>query len=122
MKEIQRFFNSGVFLSFISLNASASVQFITGKRNIEFGNVEFQDPTEEHCKKEGFSLTSCPSGQISGNVCPYNSSYFDKCCDRRYQYDKSDCVYPNYLKCPYDTSLVVCLDNESLKEKNYEKK
>ena len=74
---------------------TASVQFITGKKNLDFGNMDFGDPTIEQCKKEGYSLTSCDVGLLPGLKCPYNSTYFDKCCDSRYKYDKSACSYPN---------------------------
>ena len=74
---------------------TASVQFITGGGNLDFGNMDFTDPTIEQCQKDGYSLTNCGSGQLQGLKCPYNSAYFDKCCDSRYKYDKSACSYPN---------------------------
>ncbi len=74
---------------------TASVQFITGGQGLEFGNMDFVDPTIDQCKRYGYSLTSCSAGQLQGLKCPYNSAYFDRCCDSRYKYDKSACNYPN---------------------------
>ena len=74
---------------------TTSVQFITGGKNLDFGNMDFPDPTIEKCKRYGYSLTSCNAGQLQGLKCPYNTAYFDRCCDSRYKYDKSACNYPN---------------------------
>ena len=95
MKEIQRFLCLGVFLSLLPLDVQASVQFITGGKNVDFGNMDFTDPTIEQCQRYGYSLTSCSAGQLQGLKCPYNSAYFDRCCDGRYKYDQSACTYPN---------------------------
>ncbi len=38
---------------------TASVSFITGEQNLDFGNMDFTDPTIEQCQRYGYSLTSC---------------------------------------------------------------
>ncbi len=76
---------------------TASVQFITGGDNIDFGNMDFTDPTIEQCKQNGYTLTSCDAGLLKGLKCPYNSAYFDKCCDASYKYNSSECASPKTL-------------------------
>ena len=93
---------------------TSSVQFITGGSNIDFGNMDFGDPTIDQCKKEGYSLTSCDVGLLPGLKCPYNSAYFDKCCDARYKYDKSACSYPNTVSGDSCGGKYMCYCDRSL--------
>ena len=93
---------------------TASVQFITGGGNLDFGNMDFTDPTIEQCQKDGYSLTNCGSGQLQGLKCPYNSAYFDKCCDSRYKYDKSACSYPNTVSGDSCGGKYMCYCDKSL--------
>ena len=92
----------------------ASVQFITGEGALTFSPPSFSDPSVEICKDKGYTLTKCDkSGQIAGNRCPYNSAYFEECCDSAYKYSKSECSAPLTIssdscggkyKCYCDTS------------------
>ena len=91
----------------------ASVQFITGDGALVFNPPSFSDPSVGVCTEKGYSLTECGEGQIPGNLCPYNSAYFDKCCDSAYKYSKSECAAPLTIssdscggkyKCYCDTS------------------
>ena len=93
---------------------TSSVQFITGGSNIDFGNMDFGDPTIDQCKKEGYSLTTCGAGLLPGLKCPYNSAYFDKCCDARYKYDKSACSYPNTVSGDSCGGKYMCYCDRSL--------
>ncbi len=70
---------------------TVSVQFILDN---DRENIEFEDLTVKQCQQEGYSQVNCPSGQISGSICPYNSAYFDECCDSHYKYSKEECLYP----------------------------
>ena len=91
----------------------ASVTFITGDNQLDFGNVEFADPSDQLCKDKGYTKTSCSSGNPSG-FCPYNNAYFEECCDASYKYTADNCTYPNTLsqtscggkyQCICDTTL-----------------
>ena len=93
---------------------TASVSFITGGQNLDFGNIDFGDPTIEQCKKEGYSLTNCGAGLLPGLKCPYNTAYFDKCCDSRYKYDKSACSYPNTVSGDSCGGKYMCYCDRSL--------
>ena len=93
MKEFLRVFLFGLFSSLISLNASASVTFITNDDNLVFGDVDFQDTSGTTCKKLGYKITSCSSGNLT-SACPYNDAYFKECCDSSYKYTQNECSYP----------------------------
>ena len=93
---------------------ATSVQFITGGDNLDFGNMDFTDPTIEQCQRYGYSLTSCGAGQLQGLKCPYNSAYFDRCCDGRYKYDKSACNYPNTVSSDSCGGKYMCYCDRSL--------
>lgn len=92
----------------------ASVSFIAGGKQLDFGNIDFEDPTIELCKKEGYTQTSCPSGQNPGTYCPYSRTYFDKCCDSRYKYEKSACTYPNTISGDSCGGRFMCYCDRSL--------
>ena len=92
----------------------ASVTFITGGKQLDFGNIDFEDPTIELCKEEGYTQTSCPSGQNPGTYCPYSHTYFDKCCDSRYKYEKSACTYPNTISKDSCGGRFMCYCDRSL--------
>ena len=40
----------------------ANVTFITGDKQLDFGNVEFVDPYDQICKSMGYAQTSCAAG------------------------------------------------------------
>ena len=46
---------------------------------------------EKMCKKHGFTKNKCPEKKIPTGPCPYESSYFIKCCPSGYKYIKSEC-------------------------------
>lgn len=92
----------------------ASVNFITGNRQLEFGGIEFNDTTIDDCKREGYDKTQCLAGQTPREQCPYNPSYYKSCCDAAFKYDKDACSYPMTIssescggkyKCYCDKSL-----------------
>ncbi len=91
----------------------ASVNFITGGGNLVFSAPDFTDKSVETCKSLGFNKTSCASG-VPGNTCPYNSSYFSQCCDERYKYSKSQCVYPNTISGDSCGGKYMCYCDRSL--------
>ena len=37
----------------------ANVTFITGDKQLDFGNIEFADPYDQICKDKGYTKTSC---------------------------------------------------------------
>ena len=76
---------------------TASVSFITNNKELEFGDIEFEDPTIDQCKRYGYGVSSCPEGSHLGSVCPYNGAYSDRCCDNKYKYDKNECTFPKIV-------------------------
>lgn len=72
----------------------ASVNFITGNRQLNFGNIEFNDPTIKLCQEAGYKLNGCNSGFWANDFCPNNPLYFKTCCDNKYKVYYSDCKYP----------------------------
>ena len=93
---------------------TASVSFITSNKELDFGSMDFEDPTIEQCKNDGYSQVSCPEGQIAGGLCPYNPSYFDKCCDAKYKYSKDECTYPNTISGDSCGGRYMCYCDRSL--------
>lgn len=92
----------------------ASVNFITGGREIKFDTPNFTDNTPVQCQNIGYSLTSCPSGQNKVNFCPYNNTYFQRCCDTRYKYSKGECAYPNTVSGDSCGGKFMCYCDHSL--------
>ena len=93
---------------------TAAVSFITGNKELDFGSMDFEDPTVDLCKNNGYSQVSCPAGQIAGSVCPYNPSYFDKCCDAKYKYNKDECTYPKTVSGDSCRGKYMCYCDKSL--------
>ena len=114
MKEILYFCSLWVFLSLIPLQSQASVSFITSNEELDFGSMDFEDPTIEQCQNDGYSQVSCPEGQIAGGLCPYNSAYFDKCCDAKYKYSKEECTYPKTVSGDSCGGRYMCYCDRSL--------
>ncbi len=82
----------------------ARVHFLTNDGGTTFSTSDapnFIDTTIDKCKGLGYALTSCTFGNPA-NICPYNSSYFEECCDAKYKYSPSQCQYP------YSPSDVSC--------------
>lgn len=76
---------------------TAAVNFITENNQLDFGKVDFEDPTIQRCISGGYSQTSCQPSFIQTNLCPYNNAYFKTCCDPRYKYTPDECPYPASL-------------------------
>ena len=76
---------------------TSAVQFIIEKKKLNFGNLEFTDPTINQCKNLGYTKTSCPSRYWIADKCPYNSNYFKTCCLYSYKYLKSECTSPRTI-------------------------
>lgn len=72
----------------------ASVNFITGNKQLNFGNIEFDDPTIKLCQEAGYKLNSCSNGYWAYDFCSENPQYFKTCCDNKYKYTPSQCQYP----------------------------
>ena len=75
----------------------ANVTFITGDKQLDFGNIEFADPYDQLCKDKGYTKTSCETGYWKSDFCPYKNEYFKQCCDDKYKYTADSCSYPNEL-------------------------
>ncbi|MFR1674700.1 MAG: hypothetical protein ACLSWJ_07250, partial [Alphaproteobacteria bacterium] len=92
----------------------ANVTFITGDKQLDFGNIEFADPYDQLCKDKGYTKTSCETGNWKSDFCPYKNEYFKQCCADKYKYTADNCTYPNTLsktscggkyQCTCDTTL-----------------
>ncbi len=76
------------------------------------GDDDYDLDNEERCKKEGYTMTSCPEGQEGSNFCPYDSSYFEECvnscpsnyvtCEKPY-YGVGEACDGKYASCEKDT-------------------
>ena len=76
------------------------------------GDDDYELDNEERCKKEGYTMTSCPEGQEGSNFCPYDSSYFEECvnscpsnyvtCEKPY-YGVGEACDGKYASCEKDT-------------------
>ncbi len=93
---------------------TASVQFITGGGDIEFGSVEFEDPSINNCKKLGYPLNKCEAGSWSFDFCPYNREYFKTCCADSYKYTSATCNHPNELSSDSCGGKYRCVCNRTL--------
>lgn len=76
----------------------AAVHFIAGdnRQSFDTPNNDFSDPTNDNCKRLGFTVSSCPSG-LFNKSCPYNDKIYDRCCDASYKYSASNCPAPKIL-------------------------
>ena len=76
---------------------TAMVYFLGEQGNLDFGEIDYINPTQEKCQSLGYSQTFCENGTFPDQACPYNSNYFNRCCDSRYKYERKKCKYPNTL-------------------------
>ncbi len=93
---------------------TASVQFITGGDNIDFGNVEFNDPSEQTCKNLGYTKDTCETGYWKFDFCSYNLKYFKTCCSDSYKYTSATCNSPNELSTDSCGGKYKCVCNRTL--------
>ena len=98
----------------------AKVHFIVSDANtlgFDYNDQQFDVNNAAKCKELGFKTetSTCTSaGQNVGQLCPYDQSYTNVCCETSYKYKKAECSYPrtissascnNKHKCYCDTSL-----------------
>ncbi len=96
----------------------AKVHFIVDDGNtLGFNNIEqnFDLDNVNRCKSLGFNKNGgCGANERVAHYCPYDSSYYDQCCDLNFGYSKAECSYPNTVsstscggkfKCYCDRSL-----------------
>ena len=76
---------------------TASVFFVTGKKKLNFGNMEFNDQTVDQCKNLGYTKTSCNTGFRLAESCPYNAIYYKTCCLNSYKYLANECTPPRTI-------------------------
>ena len=92
----------------------ANVTFITGDKQLDFGNIEFADPYDQLCKDKGYTKTSCDSGYWKSDFCSYNNTYFKQCCADKYKYTADSCSYPNELSSDGCGGKYRCICNRTL--------
>ena len=88
----------------------ANVTFITGDKQLDFGNIEFADPYDQLCKDK----TSCETGYWKSDFCPYKNEYFKQCCADKYKYTADSCSYPNELSSDGCGGKYRCICNRTL--------
>lgn len=50
------------------------------------------------CSENGFKLSAnCPAYETPGQYCGYDSTYYDRCCNKAYKFTSDNCLYPNNL-------------------------
>ena len=92
----------------------ANVTFITGDKQLDFGNVEFVDPYDQICKSMGYAQTSCAAGYWKFDFCRYSNAYFKQCCAGKYKYTADSCSYPNELSSDGCGGKYRCICNRTL--------
>ena len=92
----------------------ANVTFITGDKQLDFGNIEFADPYDQLCKDKGYTKTSCETGYWKSDFCPYSNEYFKQCCADKYKYTADSCSYPNELSSDGCGGKYRCICNRTL--------
>ena len=92
----------------------ANVTFITGDKQLDFGNIEFADPYDQLCKDKGYTKTSCETGYWKSDFCPYKNEYFKQCCADKYKYTADGCSYPNELSSDGCGGKYRCICNRTL--------
>ncbi len=92
----------------------ANVTFITGNKQLDFGNIEFADPYDQLCKDKGYTKTSCETGYWKSDFCPYKNEYFKQCCADKYKYTADSCSYPNELSSDGCGGKYRCICNRTL--------
>ena len=92
----------------------ANVTFITGDKQLDFGNIEFADPYDQLCKDKGYTKTSCETGYWKSDFCPYKNEYFKQCCADKYKYTADSCSYPNELSSDGCGGKYQCVCNTTL--------
>ena len=92
----------------------ANVTFITGEKQLDFGNIEFADPYDQLCKDKGYTKTSCETGYWKSDFCPYKNEYFKQCCADKYKYTADSCSYPNELSSDGCGGKYRCICNRTL--------
>ena len=92
----------------------ANVTFITGDKQLDFGNVEFVDPYDQICKSMGYAQTSCAAGYWKFDFCRYSNAYFKQCCADKYKYTSDSCSYPNELSSDGCGGKYRCICNRTL--------
>ena len=92
----------------------ANVTFITGDKQLDFGNVEFVDPYDQICKSMGYAQTSCAAGYWKFDFCRYSNAYFKQCCADKYKYTADSCSYPNELSSDGCGGKYRCICNRTL--------
>lgn len=48
--------------------------------------------SDARCRSAGYGNTSCASGLVLRERCPYNSSYYKSCCQAEYKYTPAQCT------------------------------
>ena len=67
------------------------------------------------CKEAGFTKSgSCKPDEQPGAYCGYNSSFYDRCCNKAYNYTAANCSYPNYLSSDNCSGKHKCLCDKKL--------
>lgn len=96
----------------------AKVHFIVDTADkIGFDDISqsFDHDNANRCKNLGFTkTTACGANKNKGRTCPYDDSYFDKCCDKNYAYGKSECSYPNTISTASCNSKYKCYCDRTL--------
>ena len=84
----------------------ASVCFAGGDCSDD-GNYSTSDNL---CKEAGFTKSeSCEPDEQPGAYCGYDATYYDKCCNKAYNYTAANCSYPNYLSSDHCSGKHKCL-------------
>ncbi len=102
-------FNAGVKLAAVCSIVDGVCNGNMGFNNSGGNNIDF-NPSKQ-CSDDGYLITSCPSGQIKVNQCPYDNRYYKNCstsevvCNSQ-GYNITICNKPQYPTSP-------CVENSA---------
>jgi len=91
MKNISLIF--AAVLLFGATQSFAGVTFLPATDGaVGSGSSSGYTSSEQRCRSQGYTRTSCGAGQILVGECPYDSSYFQSCCPEEYRFTKEECL------------------------------
>jgi hypothetical protein len=108
---------------FFATNVNAGVRAIGENITPHATSGELKMPknnkknNEKLCKKYGFTKSKCPKHKTPTGFCPYDNSYFIKCCPNDYRHIASECYKRNLIP-SVDTcfGLHACIEPKIKKE------
>lgn len=92
MNKIKLFVLAAVLTSFAA-GVHAGVTFLPAMaESIGSSGGGSHSSSADKCRNEGYVYTSCESGEVLADACPYNGTYYKTCCPEGYDFTKEECL------------------------------